>query len=509
MSRVSCDVVVVGSELAGLATAALIAQGTGGKRVIVVDDNDPCLALPLGDRFAPTAPSIVRLGATTGTDRTSLLPTTTPTVQSPVATLLDSLGMKQDLRRVLGETGGLGIIDDPDIRMVVPVDGDARVRELSRVFGAEEGALTAVKLGELSADARHGLYAEATLLHEDGFFDRLFGRGAKKRIAELGAAGSLDDDDPLALQLASLSLGVAAAQLVPFVQGLPSASAKGFAGLLASLQLQSGVHGAPRGGLGARAALAELLADIVRRHRGEVLRAKVEGVEADGKNITVVKASGANDYVARVVVDATSRRDFSARLPEGRRKEKLLESEKRVQLAGDAAVVRWLVPSSSLPRGLPPMSLVLRPPEGVPSVGGAVLIGVYGGAPLKEGHKAAGVDEGLVAIVAATTCPLDTSEAAAASVEGVLDHLLPFAKEQLKARDVVTGVPARAALPQWVVVDSEHPLRGRRPMTPFSNLLRAGRDLVPGLGVEGELLAARSVASVVEELLGANKAQVA
>jgi hypothetical protein len=510
MSRVTCDVVVVGSELCGLAAAALIAQQASGKRVIVLDDGDPSLALALGDRFVPTAPGLVRLGVTTaGLDRATQIPSTpnaqNPIVQSPVAQLLDSLGAKQDVRRVLGDVGGLGIIDDPDIRMIVPIEAEARVRELARVFGPDEGARTAVKIQELSADARAALYAEAALLHEDGFFEK---RRARKRVEALGPAGSLDEEDPAAVGIAGLSLGVAAGQLLPFLQWRSvgdegaAASARGLAGLLAGLQMQAGVHGASRGGLGPRAALAELLADVIRRHRGEVLKGKVEALEVDGKNVTVVKATGANDYVARVVIDATSRRDLATRLPEGRRKEKLLESEKHVQLAGDAAVVRWLVPAASLPRGLAPVSLVLAPPT---EAGGGILVGVYSGAPLREGHKNVGVDDTLVAVVAATTCAAGKAAAAAAEVEAALERLLPFAKEQLKARDALVGGPARTALPRWAVVESEHPLMGRRPQTPFANLLRAGRDLVPGLGVEGELMAARSVVTVAEHLLGAGR----
>ena len=166
-----------------------------------------------------------------------------------------------------------------------------------------------------------------------------------------------------------------------------------------------------------------------------------------------------------------------------------------MQPAGDAVSVRWLVPSTSLPRGLPPVALVLRDP----SDGGGVLVGVYAGAPLREGHKAVGVDESLVAVVGSAVC-INGGDAqkAAQSVEDVLDRLLPYAKDQAKAKDVLTGGPARAAIGAYAVVESEHPLGGRRPQTPFANLLRAGRDLAPALGLEGELMTARSVATAAE-----------
>lgn len=488
----TCDVVVVGNELCGLAAAALIASHPGGgKRVVVLDDADPCYALSLGDRFAPTVPNLVRLAH-----------------GGPVGAVLDALGIKQDARRVLGEPGGLGLIDDPDIRMIVPVDADARARELTRVFGADEGSRAAVRIHDVTADGRAALLAEAPLIHEDGFFEK---RRMKKRIEQLGPAGRLDDDDAIPQLLATFGIGAAAERLVPFVQGRPAAKPTGSAGLLAALQLQAGAHGASKGGLGPRAALAELLGDIIRRHRGEVQKAKVESIEADGKHLTVVKATGANDYAARVVIDATSRRDLAMRIPEGRRREKLIEQEKRVQPAGDVACVRWLVPSSSLPRGMPPVALVLRDSSGGgPGAASAVLVGVYAGAPLKEGHSsskkgAGGLDESLVVVTAAAVCKLGEADACAAMVEDVLDRLLPFAKDTRKAHDVLAGGASRSAMPLWVVVDSEHPLEGRRPQTAFANFLRAGRDLVPGLGIEGELLAAKSVATEAETILGAGK----
>ena len=486
MSRLTCDVVVIGGELCGLAAAALVASRAAGKRVVVIDDGDPCTSLPLGDRFAPTTPSVVRLSHS-----------------GPVGGVLDLLGIKQDSRRVLGEAFGIGLIDDPDIRMVVPVDAEARARELVRVFGGDEGSRAAARLHDVTGDARAGLFAEAALIHEDGFFEK---RRMSKRIAALGFAGHLDDDDVLAVQFSSLGLGAAVKLLVPFVQGLPVARPTGSAGLLAALQLQAGVHGGAKGGLGPRAALSELLGDIIRRHRGEVHKGRVEAIETDGKHLGVIRAGGANEYLARVVIDATSRRDLTTRIPEGRRRDKLLAQEKRVQPVGDAVAVRWLLPALALPRGMPPVSLVLLPPgDGAGSLGSGVLIGIYTGAPLKEGHKGAGLDESVVAVVAAGLCKVGEAAPCAQAIADLLDRLLPFAKPSRIAHDVLAGGAARAALPQWVVVDSEHPLHGRRPQTAFSNLLRAGRDLIPGLGVEGELLAAQSVAALVAGLLGASR----
>ncbi|MBI1948335.1 MAG: hypothetical protein HYS27_21790 [Deltaproteobacteria bacterium] len=484
MSRLSCDVLIVGTELCGLVAGALIAQQQSGRRVVVVEDGDPTLGLPLGDRFAPAMPSLLRL-PTHGT----------------AAQVLDTLGLRQDARRALGaDPGGLGLVDDPEIRMIVPVDAEARAKELSRVFAADEGARAATRLHDVAPDGIAPVLDEAALVNEDGFFEK---RRAKKRLEALGGAGRLSQDDDAAA-FSSLSIGVALEQLVPFVQGRPDADARGLAGRLAALQLQTGAHAGAKGGLGPRVALCEMLLDIIRRHRGEVLKERVEEVSADGKHLTNVKITGANDYAARVVIDATSRRDLTGRLPEGRRRDKLLEAEARVLPAGDAAAARWLLPIAALPRGMPPVLLTLRAP---PARG--VLVGVFAGAPLKQGHKTTGLDDTSVAVVAGTVCEAGGAERAAQDVSFLLDRLMPFARDLARTRDLVFGPAARAALPHWNVVDSEHLLGGRRPMTPFANLLRAGRDLAPGFGIDGEIAAARAVAAAAEHPLGRRASEAA
>lgn len=495
MSRLGCDVLVVGGEICGLAAAALIAQHVGEQRVVVIDDLDAGVGLPLGDRLAPAAPSLFRLaGPSPHSDKLAAQ----PLLQSPVIRLLDELGIKQDARRFLGDAGGLGLFDDPDIRMVVPVDAQARARELTRVFGADVGERAAARLLDLHGDARAPLLAEAATIHERGFFAS---RRQRKRVQALGPEGQLDSPCAAGTALVDLPLDVVVEQLVPFVQTRGGAAPQGMAGLLAGLQLQAGGHGRARGGIGPRAAFAELLRDVIRRHRGDVVRAKVASVETDGRAVSAVHVTSSHTYTARVVIDATSCRDLTERLPAGQRRDKLARVERRVQLAGDAAAVRWLVPATALPRGIPPLGLILR----AHAAGGAILVGIYTGAPLPEGSRGPSVEMTAAVVVAGTLCPRGRASEASEDLDRALDQLLPFAREQAIARDTVMGAPAQAVLQQWEVVESEHPLGGRRPQTPYKNLLRAGRDLVPGLGVDGELIAAHAVVALAEERLGLHR----
>jgi glycine/D-amino acid oxidase-like deaminating enzyme len=479
---VSCDVVVVGTELCGLVAAALLARA--GKRVVVIDDGDPGYASPLHDRFAPTAPALSRI----------------PT-GGPALGVVEALGLKQDIRRLLGEPSPLGLVDDPDIRTQLAADPEERKRELLRVFGAEGGKRAAEIVAAATADERHALLQEAAFLHQDGLFVRF---KARKRQSALGASADVDAD-ALVAPLLDVPLSVAMAQLVPFAQGRPDADVKGLGGLLALLQVQAGVHANAKGGLGGRAAWRDELVRQICGHGGELLKERVEQAVCDGKTITAVKATGANDYLARAVIDATSRRDLTARIDACRRRDKILESEQKTDTAGDAVVVRWLLPSVLLPRGMPVGTLVLRSPPQQ-----AVLVSVYGGAPLKEGHRGPGLDESLAVVVAGTMGPPGTAEAEAKRLDDLLDHLLPFARARVVAKDVVPGAAARAAFGRFRLADEpEHLLGGRRPRTAITNLVRAGRDLVPVFGVEGELVAARSVSALVDEIFGAGKGDAA
>jgi hypothetical protein len=250
---------------------------------------------------------------------------------------------------------------------------------------------------------------------------------------------------------------------------------------------------------------------FVKHHGGDVVHERVDVVEVSGKRLTLLRTAprkedslvprpardkprgadssraGSDEFVPRVVIDATAHRDLSDRLPSSKLREKMLAGQGRVVVVGKSTSVRWLVPVRLLPRGMPPLLLLLGQDGDPPA-----LISLSAGASLDGGGKGSHLDEQLLALVA--TSPTDD----AAWLEGQLKRLLPFTRDQVRAHDVVDASPVHAA---FKVKDSEHALHGRRPRTPFANLVRAGRDLCPAFGVDGELVAARAVVSIVEHAL--------
>jgi hypothetical protein len=462
---VAVDVAVVGRELCGLVAGALCAQA--GRRVMVVDDGDAG-ARVLGDRLVPLAASLWRLPA-----------------GGPVTALLDDLGHKADARRVLGDPIGIGVVDDPDLRCTFPIGDDARTRELARVFG-ERGRGLAATLQAFDPSRRHAPLQELRALHEDGWFFEA--RRAKKRVLALGSAADADVDDVDTAPFFGDSDGVAPvlAQLGPFVQWRSGAPTKGLMSSWAAQTLQGGTT-LGTAGLGPRAALADLLLSFITHRGGELVRDRVTAVDASGRTVTALRLEQRRDEVVpTAVIDATWSRDLVDRLPSGRAREKLLTQQGRVVAAGGTTSARWLLPARVLPRGMPPVLLVLDGEGTTP-----VLVMIGQGAPVAETGKGSHIDEQLVYVVA--TAPTKDGSV----IEAVLERLLPFARSAARATDIV-DVSALCA--HYELKDSEHSLGGRRPRTPWKNLVRAGRDLAPAWGTDGEIVAARSVFALVDRV---------
>lgn len=458
------DVAVVGRELCGLAAGALCAQA--GRRVMVIDDGDvPGRAL--GDRLAPLASSLYRLPAA-----------------GPVTALLDDLGQKADARRLLGDPIGIGVIDDPDLRCTFPLGEDARLRELGRALG-DAGRQIAGQLQGLDTSRRHAALQELRALHEDGWWFEA--RRAKKRVLALGSAGALDVDDLDTGAFFANEQGIAPvlAQVAAFTQWRVAAPIRGLAGSGAAVALQTGTSMGM--GLGPRAALAEVLIAFIIHHGGELVHDRVAAIDANGRVVTALRTEHRRDEVVpTAVIDATWSRDLVDRLPSGRPREKLLTQQGRVVASGGATSVRWLLPARVLPRGMPPVVLVLDPETTAPA-----LVTICQGAPLAETGKNSHLDEQLVCVVA-TALTKDGGR-----LEETLQRLMPFSRSAARAADVV-DVSALCA--RYELKDSEHILGGRRPRTPFKNLMRAGRDLAPAWGTDGELVAARSVFALVDRV---------
>jgi len=482
MSLLHADVVVVGTELCGLAAAALLAHAR--HKVIVIDDDETHDIAALGDVMLPTAPCLWRLPK-----------------EGPAVEIIDALGLRQDAKRLLQEPVGVTLVDDPDVRMTLFVDEAARNVELKRVFGDDKAAATQQALEALSYDVTVRYLSEATRLHEDGFFAR---RKEKKRVESLLEAGH---DDPADVEVQTFrkklddtGLAAAISHLGPFLQHLDDKQTGGVADLLALARLHRGTLGDCAAGLGPRHALRTMFIRVIEGHGGEVHKGTVSGVSASGKKLSQVDAklaSGAKQYAAKAVIDATCTRSLVDRIAGGRVTDKERKRQQVVQARDAAVVVRWVLPTSMLPEGAGERMVLLPSVDGEAAVLVAVLRTPQTAAAFQKGKDDRADD--VVGIVASAR------GASAADVERRLEQLFPFAKPI--ARDAVEHADAQSIAPVYAQHDDgpAHVLGGIRPRSSFANMARAGRDLVPLFGLGGELSAARSVSSLVDEWLQSGK----
>jgi hypothetical protein len=158
-----------------------------------------------------------------------------------------------------------------------------------------------------------------------------------------------------------------------------------------------------------------------------------------------------------------------------------------------------VLPTSALPEGLGEL-ILSDDAQGL----GACLVQV---GPARR-QEARGDEPGVRLVTAAAVVPADVErsrvEGHAARVEEALERLLPFARAQRLARsvpqlDAPRRAPGLLLHPLWPKPPkAAWEALGLPPATPWPPLVRAGREVCPGLGLEGELLAALGAVSRVQ-----------
>ena len=111
----------------------------------------------------------------------------------------------------------------------------------------------------------------------------------------------------------------------------------------------------------------------------------------------------------------------------------------------------------------------------------------------------------FVAVVAQIPCPLNRAAHTAIELEVFLDQFLPFAKERVVAQDSLLPNKVGPLMPGYDLAPSNLPFMGRPIRTGIRNCLRAGRDLAPGLGINGELHASYAICNYVAKKAGPKK----
>jgi len=496
------DVCIVGSQLGGVVAGALLARR--GFRVLHVAHDDPGFhyldhgyVLPLGPAVVPS-------------------PRHLPAAEA----VLSELGLSTDLGRALAPS-------DPDLQLLLPrhrVDVSrepAALRaELTREWPREAEALEA------------GFEALSALFDSAGFFLRAGPPLPPAGFGERRAVGK-------ALKLASSAPGaprepvgearpfrgleehelvrslVAAHRFLTYLDGPPSP--------LSVVRLLGGaLRGTNRlpGGLGT---LRELVRRRIAESRGELRGgpgepARAIGFEIEHGRVAAVRLADSPDaHVARAFVAATDADRLVPLLPPEVAGSRQAAALGRVRACRQLLSVNLVVKHAALPPALGENVLALRDAAGGDALDNAVFLQVL---PARRDVKKGAAEKGPApsavederVVCASGFVPTgggpEALRAAVASIREAVADAIPFFERHLVAESApLLSDPGRAGLPPvHPLYESDLgerlgiaalPVRG-----PWKNLFFAGRQVVPGLGVEGEFYAGIQAAGHVAALLG-------
>lgn len=500
------DVCVVGSQLGGVLAGALLARR--GLRVLHVAHDDPGFHYVDHGYVLPFGPAVVP----------------SPRHLPAAEAVLSELGLATDLSRALAPS-------DPDLQLLLPrhrvdVSRDPAVlrTELRREWPGEAERLEAAlgTLGTLFDFAGFFLRA-APPLPPDGFGERRAVSKALKLAASAPGAPSvsLDEARPFrGLEDEELVRSLLAVhRFLTYLDGPPSP--------ISLVRLLGGaLRGTNRlpGGLGT---LREMVRRRIAESRGELRGGPGEpavatGLEISGGKVEAVRLADSPDaHVARAFIVATDADRIRALLPDGAASPRQTAALERARVRRQLLSVNLVVKHAALPPALGENVLALRDAAGGDGLDNAVFLQVLparrdarkGPGDKGTGEKAPAADVADERVVCASGFLAagggpDALRGAAARIREAVADAIPFFERHLVAESApLLADPSRAALPPvHPLYESDAddrlgiaalPVRG-----PWKNLFFAGREVVPGLGVEGEFYAGIQAAGHVAALLG-------
>jgi len=492
------DVCVVGSQLGGVVAAALLARR--GFRVLHVAHAD------LGPGYV---------------DAGYLLPWGPALVPSPrhlpaAEAVLAELGLATDVSRALEPS-------DPDLQLLLPrhrvdLSRDPLVlrTELRREWPAEADDLEAAfaRLSALFEFAGFFLKA-APPLPPAGLGERFAIRRALKQAASVPNAPA--QPVGVARAFAELdgheligSLGVAR-KFLTYLDG-PAAPLSEVRLLGGALR---GTHRLP----GGQGTLRELVRRRLAESRGELRGGPGEpavatALELDGREVTAVRLADSPDaHVARAFVLAADAASVKRLLPGDVAASRPAALLGKIRPRRRLFSINLIVRTGALPPALGENVLALRDAGGGDGDDNALFLQVL---PARhDGKKAADAVAEERVVCASAYVPADLKDrdglqAVAARLRDAVADAIPFFERHLVSESVPAlsapgGVETAHLVAQALYetdLDSTLGVTGLPVRAPWRNAFFAGREVLPGLGLEGEFFAGIQAAGHVAALLG-------
>ncbi len=483
------DVCVIGSQLGGIAAGALLARR--GYRVLHVDHDGLGGSYEDGGWLLPYAPAVV------------------PSLRAfPAAgAVLAEVGLSTDLDRQLEPCRPDLQLILPRHRLDLPREASVRLAELEREWpGSGERLEASFAEADQALEASTPFLAGTPPLPPSSLRQRWALSKALRNAPALPASAPFArlDGHPLSDALEAF------ARFLHYLEG--DAPPLGLARLLGAAA--RGTWRLPGGYEGLR----EILRRRIAESRGEILGvdgapAIAESLEVEHGRVASVRVVDSDDvFAANAFISATDAPALRRLIPGGG--ERLAALLDKVRPARQLLTVNLVVKPANLPPPLGEAVLCLGVPD--PEIGPALLVQVL--AARRSGRMGPAAPSGDARVVCAAGFVSARSRDRgndhvadlAARLKAALDEVLPF----LGAQAIHESVPLLAApserrgsrLMAHPLYDVQLPrtlgVTGLPSRSPVKNLFFAGREVLPGLGIEGEFHAALQAAASVQELLG-------
>ena len=446
------DVAIIGPDIGGAAAAALLAKR--GLRVLLAPLTTPTVARESEGWLLPAAhPMIPPLRQLSGS-----------------AWALDELGLAADLRQPAGAAGAFQILGE-SLRLSLPVEPGRRQSELRRELGGDASSAQAAleQLDQLGRPWEAAMH-DPPPLPARGFFER-------RRLRKL-----LPDPAP---EIPGGLIGEALHALAPFAASLvgdtaPEATAREAAALFrAPLRLWGGA-----------AQLAELLRGKAEAAGAHLSTERCSHLRLERK--AAVFELGGSEVRVNAVVLACPPAVVRALCDGGGRVERNLLEEAELTVARKEALAHFVVRAEALPQALEEAALLLGHPLGPLVISAIPARRARGEAP----------GERLLTVARVVDAGFSDGNALLSSVRAALEPVLPFFERHVVHESAdVDPLHGQRILRPHEGLHSE-PI-GLRPVSAaHDRVLFASREVYPGFGLEGSILAARACAAHALDLSG-------
>jgi phytoene dehydrogenase-like protein len=475
------DVCVIGGGVGGAAAGALLSRR--GFRVLLLDEGGASPTRADGGWLFPVGPSL----------RPSLR--ALPAAEA----LLTDLGLATDATRSLEPLDPPLQVLLPRHRLALTTDPTRLARELQREWPAEAAALGA-GLARLAAAAELGgaLLKGAPPLPPAGLLDRWsLDRAVRRAAAETGLDRALlTGPSPLAA-LGDAPLATALTALAGFLGHLAGPPSTFVLGRLAGVAL-GGLHRP----VAAAAGIDEGLRRRITETRGEVLGsaaepARIESIGLEGGRLSMIRVAGTSDTrLARAFVVACPLARLSELLPAEGRSGRAAKTLLAVRPGPRLAACHLLLRAAARPPGLGDAALLLE--EGGTPADAVLLELSPARRETRRGAPAETAAGHFTASAFTLLAPGGDEASARARLRRALDGAFPFGERHLVHRAEPPPVPHQLGF------EAASPLgAGGLPVrSPWGNTFLANGEVLPGLGLEGELFAGLQAAAHAAAHLG-------